>query len=80
MNAYDLTAGCPGWVKALINADNDIKVGRANAVLVIGAELISPHLDPHDRDRMIFGDGAGAVIIKTVESDEPGIISSSYTQ
>ncbi len=68
--AYDLLFGCPGWVEGVIQANAFIKSGIAKKCLVIGAETLSRTIDPHDRDSMIYGDGAGAVIIES--SEEPG--------
>ncbi|WP_231458562.1 3-oxoacyl-ACP synthase III family protein [Pedobacter sp. Leaf132] len=62
--AYDIIFGCPGWVQGAIQADYYIKSGDAKRVLVIGAETLSRIIDPHDRDSMIFSDGAGAVIFQ----------------
>ncbi|MFN8255319.1 MAG: ketoacyl-ACP synthase III [Bacteroidales bacterium] len=74
--AYDLPFGCPGWLQALIQADYYIKSGDARKVLVIGAETLSRISDPHDRDSMIYSDGAGAVIVEAVESETPvGILA-----
>jgi 3-oxoacyl-[acyl-carrier-protein] synthase III len=74
--AYDLPFGCPGWLQALIQANYYIKSGDAKKILVIGAETLSRIADPHDRDSMIYSDGAGAVILEAVESDQPvGILS-----
>ncbi|MEN8122635.1 MAG: ketoacyl-ACP synthase III [Bacteroidota bacterium] len=74
--AYDLPFGCPGWLQAMIQADYYIKSGDAKRILVIGAETLSRVADPHDRDGMIYSDGAGAVILEASESDEPiGILS-----
>jgi 3-oxoacyl-[acyl-carrier-protein] synthase-3 len=74
--AYDLPFGCPGWLQALIQADYFIRSGDAKRVMVIGAETLSRISDPHDRDSMIYSDGAGAVIVEAVESDKPvGILS-----
>ena len=73
--AYDLPFGCPGWIQALIQADYYIKSGDAKKVLVIAAETLSRISDPHDIDRMLYSDGAGAVILQSVESETPvGII------
>jgi len=69
--AYDLPFGCPGWLQALIQADYYIKSGDAKKILVIGAETLSRIADPHDRDCMIYSDGAGAVIVEAIESDVP---------
>lgn len=74
--AYDLIFGCPGWVQAMIQANYYIKSGDAKRILVIGAETLSKISDPHDRDSMIYADGAGATILEARESETPiGIIS-----
>jgi len=74
--AYDLIFGCPGWVQGAIQANYVIKSGDANRILVIGAETLSRIIDAHDRDSMIFSDGAGAVVFEAKESNEPtGIIA-----
>ena len=68
--AFDLIFGCPGWVQGMIQADYLIRSGDAKKVLVIGAETLSRIVDPHDRDGMIFADGAGATILEAVETTE----------
>ena len=65
--AYDLIFGCPGWLQGLIQADCYIKLGVAKRVMVIGAEVMSRVSDPHDRDSMIFADGAGATIVEAIK-------------
>jgi len=76
--AYDLPFGCAGWLQGVIQADFYIKSGNAKRALVIGAETLSRICDPHDRDSMIYADGAGAVILGATESDTPiGILSHS---
>ncbi len=73
---YDMLFGCPGWVQAMIQANYYIKSGDAKKVLVVGADILSRVSDPHDRDSMIYADGAGAAIVEAVESDVPvGILS-----
>jgi 3-oxoacyl-[acyl-carrier-protein] synthase III len=73
--AYDILFGCPSWLQAVIQADYFIRSGDAKRILVVGADVMSRVLDPHDLDSMLFGDGAGAVILEAVESDSPvGII------
>ncbi|MBL7871151.1 MAG: ketoacyl-ACP synthase III [Cyclobacteriaceae bacterium] len=62
--AYDLPFGCPGWLEGVIQANYFIKSGDATRCLVIGAETLSRIIDPHDRDSMIYADGAGAVILE----------------
>ncbi len=74
--AYDLPFGCPGWLQAVIQADYFLRSGDASRILVVGAETLSRVSDPHDRDSMIYADGAGAVILDAVESETPtGILS-----
>ncbi len=74
--AYDIPFGCPGWLQGVIQADYFIKSGDAKKILVIGAETISRVCDPHDRDSMIYADGAGAVILEAKTSDTPiGILA-----
>ncbi len=76
--AYDLPFGCPGWLQAMIQADYYLRSGDAKKILVIGAETLSRVSDPHDRDSMIYSDGAGAAILEGKESSEPiGIITHS---
>ena len=73
--AYDLPFGCPGWVEGMIQANYFIKSGDAKRCLVIGAETLSRIIDPHDRDSMIYADGAGAVILEAATDTEKGIIA-----
>ncbi|WP_027386415.1 3-oxoacyl-ACP synthase III family protein [Chryseobacterium gregarium] len=72
---YDMLFGCPGWVEGMILADNLIKAKVAKTILVIGAETLSRVTDPHDRNRMIFADGAGAVVVKATDEENIGIIA-----
>lgn len=74
--AYDILFGCPGWIQGVIQAEAYIKSGMAKKCLVIGTETLSRVLDPHDRDSMIYSDGAGACIIEAVEGNSnSGILS-----
>lgn len=74
--AYDLPFGCAGWLQGMIQANLYIQSGSARRVLVIGTETLSRICDPHDRDSMIYADGAGAVIVEAIESSTPvGILS-----
>ena len=74
--AYDLPFGCPGWLQGVIQADYYIKSGDAKKILVIGADILSRISDPHDRDSMIYADGAGAVILEAKKSSTPiGILA-----
>lgn len=74
---YDMIFGCPGWVEAMILADTLIKAGKAKNILVVGSETLSRVTDPYDRNKMIFADGAGAVVV--TESEEKGGILSNNT-
>ena len=65
--AYDILFGCPGWVEAVIQAKAFIQSGMAKKCLVIGSETLSRVVDKHDRDSMIYSDGAGATIIEASE-------------
>ena len=79
--AYDILFGCPGWIEGVIQAHAFIKAGIAKRCLVIGSETLSRVVDKHDRDSMIYSDGAGATIIEATD-EEGGIIShetASYT-
>ena len=67
--AYDMLFGCPGWIEGVIQAQAYIKAGMAKKCLVIGAETLSRVVDLHDRDSMIYSDGAGATIIEATDSD-----------
>ena len=74
--AYDLPFGCPGWVQGIIQADYYLRSGDCKRVMVIGAETLSRISDPHDRDSMIYADGAGATILEARASDKPlGILA-----
>ena len=74
--AYDIIFGCPGWLQGVIQSYQIIQSDQKKRTLVIGTETLSRITDPHDRDSMIYADGAGAIVIDTVESEEPvGILS-----
>lgn len=75
--AYDILFGCPGWIQGVIQADSFIKSGMAKRCLVIGAETLSRVVDSHDRDSMIFSDGAGACIVEEDANTNTGILASS---
>ncbi len=68
--AFDLQAVCTGFVYALAVADNFLRLGQARTALVIGAETFSRILDWEDRTTcVLFGDGAGAVVLQAQETD-----------
>lgn len=74
--AFDLSAACTGFIYALNMASQAIRSGSLKTVLVIGAETLSRFVDWTDRNTCIlFGDGAGAVILQA--SETPGGILSS---
>jgi 3-oxoacyl-[acyl-carrier-protein] synthase-3 len=73
--AFDVQAVCTGFVYALAVADKFVASGQNKCALVVGAEVFSRLLDWTDRRTcVLFGDGAGAVILK--HSDKPGILST----
>ena len=79
--AYDVQAVCAGFVFAMANADGLIRSGQADRVLVIGAETFSRIMDWTDRGTcVLFGDGAGAVILEAVEGEgttaDRGVLST----
>ncbi len=69
--AYDLPFGCPGWLQGIIQADYYIRSGDAKKILVIGADVLSRICDPHDRDSMLYADGAGATILEARGNESP---------
>ncbi len=77
---YDVVFGCPGWIQGLIQANIYIKSGEAKKCLVIGTETLARVVDPYDRDSMIYADGAGAVVVEGVESDNSNGILSTAAQ
>lgn len=77
--AFDVAAVCSGFLYALATADSMLRSGMAKRALVIGAETFSRILDWEDRTTcVLFGDGAGAILIEAEETDDPaaGVIST----
>ncbi|MCF6178424.1 MAG: ketoacyl-ACP synthase III [Geopsychrobacter sp.] len=75
--AYDLSAACSGFLYGLGCASDFIQSGRGKKVLVIGAETLSRILDWTDRNTcVLFGDGAGAVVLEAAENSETGLLST----
>lgn len=69
--AFDVSAVCTGYLLALNVADSFLRLGKAKRALVIGAETVSSLLDMEDRTTcVLFGDGAGAVILEGLESQD----------
>jgi 3-oxoacyl-[acyl-carrier-protein] synthase-3 len=75
--AFDVQAVCTGFLYALAIADSMVKGGMADYALVIGSETFSRILDWEDRTTcVLFGDGAGAVLIEAQETDDIGILTT----
>lgn len=75
--AFDMEAACSGFIFALQNARAQIETGMARRVLVIGAEVMSTITDYTDRNTCIlFGDGAGAVVVERVDEERGGILDA----
>ncbi|MEU8581345.1 beta-ketoacyl-ACP synthase III [Streptomyces abikoensis] len=73
--AFDVGAVCTGFVYALAVAASMLTAGTARRALVVGADTFSTILDPGDRTtRAIFGDGAGAVVLRPGDAAEPGAL------
>lgn len=71
--AYDVMAACAGFIFGLHAGTSAIEAGRAERVLVVGADALTRFVDFTDRSTcVLFGDGAGAVVLET--ADEPGIL------
>ena len=73
--AYDLLFGCPGWLEGVIQAKAFIQSGMAKRCLVIGSETLSRVVDKHDRDSMIYSDGAGATVIEANPEGDSAILA-----
>ena len=75
--AFDVQAVCSGFLYALATADSMLRTGMARKALVIGAETFSRILDWEDRTTcVLFGDGAGAVVLEAAEESERGILAT----
>jgi 3-oxoacyl-[acyl-carrier-protein] synthase III len=73
--AFDLSGACSGFIYALATGAQFISTGAHRKVLVIGADVMTSIVDPEDRATcVLFGDGAGAVLLEPTEGDERGII------
>ena len=73
--AFDLSGACSGFIYALATGAQFISTGAHRKVLVIGADVMTSIVDPEDRATcVLFGDGAGAVLLEPAEDDERGII------
>ncbi len=78
--AFDVQAVCSGFMYAMTMADNMMKMGQAKKALVVGADTLSKIVDWTDRNTcVLFGDGAGAVVLEAVETEEnekEGVLST----
>lgn len=75
--AFDVQAVCSGFIYALSVADSMIRSGSMSRILVVGAEKMSSLLDWNDRTTcVLFGDGAGAVILERSEDKNSGVLST----
>lgn len=79
IGALDIRNACSGFIYALSVADQFIKTGMYKSILVVGAEIQSSALEMNTRGRnvsVIFGDGAGAVLVQATEETGKGILST----
>ncbi len=76
--AFDVQAVCSGFIYAIATADNFIKSGMYQNVLVIGADALTRIVDWKDRGTcVLFGDGAGAIILQAAKSGKRGILTTN---
>jgi 3-oxoacyl-[acyl-carrier-protein] synthase-3 len=74
--SFDLGAGCAGFVYELVAGAAMLAFGRFEHLLIIGAETLSHIIDPHDRTtRVLFGDGAAALVLGSGPDDGPGLLA-----
>ena len=75
--AFDVNAACAGFIYALAVADSMIKSMRLRKVLLIASETITKFVDWTDRSTcVLFGDGAGAMLLEATQTDNDGIIAT----
>jgi 3-oxoacyl-[acyl-carrier-protein] synthase-3 len=78
--AFDLAAGCTGFLYGLSVAEQFIKTGAMKNILLVGADTLSPVIDWQDRNTcVLFGDGAGAVVISEVEKGRGLLVSKMFS-
>jgi 3-oxoacyl-[acyl-carrier-protein] synthase-3 len=74
--SFDLSAACTGFIYGMGIADQFIRAGGARTVLVVGGEILSKYVDWTDRGTcVLFGDGAGAVVMRPAEDEERGVLA-----
>ena len=77
--SFDIGAACSGFLYALIMADSLIRTGAAKTALIAGAETMSKVIDWEDRNTcVLFGDGAGAAVLRKSGNDADGILSTYW--
>lgn len=76
--AFDIMFGCPGWLEGMIIANQFLQNTVGKKYLIVGTETLSRVTDPHDRDSMIYADGAGATVLESVEGGDSGILSLAH--
>ncbi|MFW5762442.1 MAG: beta-ketoacyl-ACP synthase III [Cyclobacteriaceae bacterium] len=79
IGALDIRNACSGFIYGLSIADQYIKTGMYKTILVVGAEIQSSGLELNDRGRnvaVIFGDGAGAVVMQATDEEDKGVLST----
>lgn len=77
--SFDLSAACSGFLYGLIVADSMIKTGVVKNVIVVGSEIMSRIMDKDDRNTcVLFGDGAGAVVLTATDETNGGILSTYW--
>ncbi|MGE0000631.1 MAG: beta-ketoacyl-ACP synthase III [Fimbriimonadaceae bacterium] len=75
--AYDVGAACAGFIYALANANAMIQTGVVDNALVVGVDLLTKYVDWTDRSTcVLFGDGAGAVVLKASETGDRGLLKT----
>jgi len=75
--AWDQNAGCSGWLYGLHIADGLVQAGKAKNILLVGGELLTRYTDYTDRATcVLFGDGAGATLLRATKSDR-GVLAST---
>jgi len=74
--SFDLGAGCAGFVYELVTGAALLTSGGLDRVLIVGAETLSRIIDPQDRTtRVLFGDGAAALVLEAADDDGPGLLA-----
>ena len=78
VGCFDVNSACPGWIAAFNTAQSFIEAGNSKLALVVGTEMLSNYVDWTDRGTCIlFGDGAGAAVLRAEEGKKNGIIMRS---